>query len=231
MNFQRRDATVFHAAQGPQNPRNGPRPAKSRLPGHATPPQLQGFTLTELLVVMAIIAIFASFAIPSFRGLIASASVSSAVNAFIADTRYARGEAMRRGKSVTICRSANPMAATPTCSSGDGAAVGGWMEGWVVFVDEDGDGAFDGGTDTVVRVQEPFTGLGSFLALNNAGVPRNDRNYLTYNATGRAVGLMGRWLVQAHGDSSVANTPQTRTLCLNIVGRLKAYTGGVQCPT
>lgn len=230
MNFQRRAATVPHAAQGPQNPQNRPTPARNRLARHTTPPQLQGFTLIELLVVMAIIAIFASFAIPSFRGLIASASVSSAVNAFIADTRYARGEAMRRGKSVTICRSANPMATTPACSSGDGASVGGWMEGWVVFVDENGDGAFDGETDTVVRVQEPFTGLGSFLALTNAGAPRNDRNYLTYNATGRAVGLMGRWLVQTQGTSSAANTTQTRTLCLNIVGRVKTYTGGILCP-
>jgi type IV fimbrial biogenesis protein FimT len=230
MNMQHQAAIAAPRAQSPRGPSNrhgAPTPITVRVTQRRPP---RGFTLIEMLVVMAIIAIFASFAIPSFRGLIASASVSNAVNAFVADTRYARGEAMRRGKSVTICRSANSAAITPACSSGDGAAVGGWMEGWMVFVDEDGDGAFDGGTDTVVRVQEPFTGLGSFLALTNAGSPRNDRNYLTYNATGRAVGLMGRWLVQAQGISSAANTTQTRTLCLNILGRVKTYTGGIPCP-
>ncbi|WP_411885770.1 GspH/FimT family pseudopilin [Polaromonas sp. YR568] len=191
----------------------------------------RGFTLIELLVVMAIIAIFASFAIPSFRGLIASASVSSAVNAFIADTRYARGEAMRRGKSVTICRSANAAATAPACSSGDGKAVGGWMEGWVVFVDDNDDNSFDTG-ETVLRIQEPLTGLSDFLAVGKTSVPPapvNSRNYIAYDATGRAVGLAGRWLVHASGTLSTDHT-YTRTLCMNFVGRVRTQPGEVICP-
>lgn len=191
----------------------------------------RGFTLTELMVTLAIIAIFASFAIPSFRGLIANTSVSSAVNAFVSDTRYARGEAMRRGKSVTICRSADAAAVPPKCSGAGDPTVGSWMEGWVVFVDENGNGAFNAASDTVLRVQQALPGLGSFLAVNNTGNAANDRNYIVYQATGRAVGLMSRWLVQAQGAPGAANTRHTRTLCMNFVGRVRTLTGGTPCPT
>ena len=189
-----------------------------------------GFTLTELLVIMAIIAIFASFAIPSFRGLVANTSVSSAVNAFVSDTRYARGEAMRRGKSVTMCRSANAAAVPPRCSGAGDPTVGSWMEGWVVFVDENGNGAFNAANDTVLRVQQTLPGIGSFLAVNNSGNATHDRNYIVYQATGRAVGLLSRWLVQAPGAPGAANTSHTRTLCMNFVGRVRTLQGGIPCP-
>jgi type IV fimbrial biogenesis protein FimT len=202
-------------------------PAATRIhPAHP-----HGFTLTELLVIMAIIAIFASFAIPSFRGLITSTSVSNAVNAFVSDTRYARGEAMRRGKSVTICRSADAAAVSPKCSGANEPTVGSWMEGWLVFVDENGNGAFNATSDTVLRVQQALTGIGSFLAVGTAGNAANDVNYIVYQATGRAVGLQSRWLVQAPGASSAANTTYTRTLCINFAGRVRTLPGGVKCPT
>jgi type IV fimbrial biogenesis protein FimT len=188
----------------------------------------RGITLIELLVVLAIIAIVAGFAIPSFLGLIASTRVSWTVNAFISDTRYARGEAMRRGKTVTICRSADPTAKPPKCSTGTGLAAGGWKEGWFVFWDEDGDGTFDSGADTVVRVQEAFASIGNFLAVNNAGNPVNNRNHISYDAMGRAVGLQSRWLVLAPGILS-KNGSYTRTLCMNVVGRVRVQAGEAAC--
>lgn len=190
--------------------------------------QTRGITLIELLVALAILAIVAGFAIPSFLGLIASTHVSGTVNAFIVDTRYARGEAMRRGKTVTICRSADPAARPPKCSSGNGVEVGGWKEGWIVFADEDGDGAFDNSADTVVRVQQALANAGNFLAVNNAGGAVNNRNHISYDANGRAIGLQTRWLVQAAG-SLATNSSYTRTLCMNIVGRVRIQAGEASC--
>jgi len=230
MNLQHSAAAALGATEpaSPYNtlPKTISRRAGAPLP--ATHRQPRGLTLIELLVVLAIIAIVAGFAIPSFRGLVASTCVSSAVNAFLVDTHYARGQAVSRGRTVTICRSAAPAAAPPKCSSGDGMAVGGWKEGWFVFTDEDGDGAFDSGADTVIRVQEAFANTGSFLAVSNAGGAVNNRNYISYDAYGRAVGLQSRWLVQAAGALG-NDRSYTRTLCMNMVGRIRTLAGEVSC--
>ncbi|MDO9165596.1 MAG: GspH/FimT family pseudopilin [Rhodoferax sp.] len=189
----------------------------------------RGFTLIELLVVIAIIAILATLAIPSFVGLIANTSISRAINGFVSDTRYARGEGMRRGKNVTICRSSNPLVATPVCSGGDGTAVGGWMEGWVVFVDEDGDGVFDNAIDTVLRVQEPVRGIGDFFAVGAATTSAvATGNRIIYDAMGRAIGQQGRWLVHASGSLS-GDATYARTLCMNAVGRVRVVQGESAC--
>ncbi|MFS2036806.1 GspH/FimT family pseudopilin [Polaromonas sp. CT11-55] len=229
MNLQHQ-AAAAPAATTPQRLDNAPLqaapPAGTRR--LSTCPLPRGLTLVELLVALAIIAIVAGFAIPSFLGLVASTRVSATVNAFVADTHYARGEAIRRGKTVTICRSADPVAHPPKCSSGNGAAVGGWREGWFVFTDEDSDGAFDSGTDTVMRIQEAFANAGSFLAVNHAGSPVNNRNYISFDATGRAVGLQARWLVQAEGALST-NSSYTRTLCMNMGGRVRVQAGEAPC--
>ncbi len=173
-------------------------------------------------------AILASLAVPSFIGLIANTYVSRTVNGFISDTRYARGEGMRRGKSVTICRSNNPLAANPTCSGGDGLVVGGWREGWVVFVDENGNGAFNNG-DTVLRVQEPVSGITDFFAVGLATTSATTTgNRIIYDATGRAVGQQGRWLIHASGSLS-SDASYARTLCMNSVGRVRVLRGEAPC--
>lgn len=189
----------------------------------------RGFTLIEVMVVIAIVAILVSLAVPSFVGLIASTSISRTVNGFISDTRYARGEGMRRGKTVTICRSNDPAAAVPVCSGGDGLAVGGWMEGWVVFFDDNGNGVFNSPADTVLRAQEAATGISDFFAVAaNATSAVATGNRITYDASGRAVGQQGRWLVHASGSLSADNY-YTRTLCMNSVGRVRVQQGDVAC--
>lgn len=229
MNLQHQ-AAAAPAATSPKRLANTPLQTTPQAGARPLParPRPRGITLVELLVALAIIAIVAGFAIPSFLGLVASTRVSSTVNAFVADTHYARSEAMRRGKTVTLCRSADPAANPPKCSGGDGAAAGGWREGWFVFTDQDSDGAFDNGTDTVVRIQEAFANAGSFLAVNHAGSPVNNRNHISFDATGRAVGLQSRWLVQAAG-ALASNSSYTRTLCMNMVGRVRVLAGEVPC--
>ena len=60
----------------------------------------RGFTLVELMIVLAVVAIFASLAAPSFRELTATQKVRSAVSALNESLWLARSEAIKRNTDV-----------------------------------------------------------------------------------------------------------------------------------
>ncbi|WP_454253776.1 GspH/FimT family pseudopilin [Pseudomonas sp. Marseille-Q7302] len=62
----------------------------------------QGFTLIEMLVVVALLGIFLAIAAPNFAGLIRSNKVQAAADEMVAVLQYARGEAITRGVTVTL---------------------------------------------------------------------------------------------------------------------------------
>lgn len=99
----------------------------------------QGFTLVELMVTVALIAILAGLGIPSFNGMIAQNRVISSINEFHSALRLARAEAVKRNADVVFCASSNKTSCT-----------GGWGSGWLVYQDADGDGAID--NNEVIRV-------------------------------------------------------------------------------
>lgn len=75
----------------------------------------RGFTLVELAVTVAVLAIIAAIAIPNFRSLINSNRLTSAANEASALVQSARIEALRRNTIVLVCATDAPQAAAPTC--------------------------------------------------------------------------------------------------------------------
>jgi len=61
-----------------------------------------GFTLIEMMVVVAILCILAAFAAPGMSRLLATQKIRSASYDLNADLTYARGEAIARGHQVTV---------------------------------------------------------------------------------------------------------------------------------
>ncbi|MCX8565646.1 MAG: type IV fimbrial biogenesis protein FimT [Glomeribacter sp. 1016415] len=63
-----------------------------------------GFTLLELLCVLALLGALAATAAPAMRDWLARDQVEMQAQALLATLAYARGEAIRRAIRVTLCR-------------------------------------------------------------------------------------------------------------------------------
>ena len=142
----------------------------------------RGFTLTELIIVIAIGAILAALAVPSFRNMVQDNRLTAATNGFIAHLSLARSEAIARRTGVALCRSADPNAIAPVCGGG---AANNWSDGWLIFanIGNESPPTFDGGTgvggvDILLKIGE---GLTSNLQLISDG---DGNTHIEFNLDG-----------------------------------------------
>ena len=102
----------------------------------------KGFTLLELMVVIAILGITTAIAAPGLSTMIANNRISSGASDFVAALQFAKAEAVARVNPVTLCKSTN---LTGCNGAGD------WQQGWIVFSDENGDGGSDAGEEVLLK--------------------------------------------------------------------------------
>ncbi|CAD5379882.1 Type II secretion system protein GspH [Pseudomonas sp. OF001] len=101
-----------------------------------------GFSLIELMVVIAIIAIIAGIGIPSFRSITLDSRLNSTANQFLGALLLARSEAITQRTSIRVC-AAN--ADNKTC-----ATQTDWTNGTLLVRESDSE---------VIRVIPAATGL------------------------------------------------------------------------
>ena len=107
----------------------------------------RGFTLVELLIVLAVGSILLAIALPGYAFLANANRLTAATNNLVAAMHFARSESIKRGVRVSVCTTSNPAAAVPAC---DHAA--GWHQGWLVFEDDGLRGVLDL-QDALLRVE------------------------------------------------------------------------------
>ena len=106
-------------------------------------PIAAGFTLIEMMIVIAIAAILLAAAVPSFTDLIIRQRLQAEGSALMADLALARSEAVRQSTTVTVCASAN----SASCSN-----AANWAVGRITFVDQGTQGVFEPASDRLLRV-------------------------------------------------------------------------------
>ena len=138
-----------------------------------------GFTLVELLIVLAIAAILTAIALPSFQDISERNRVTANVNKLVRELHLARSEAIKRKVRAVLCSSSNPEAGLPTCS-------GSWTQGWILFVDTDNDQTFDN--------NEPLITVHNGLQSGNT-LKWNNGNNIWYLPSGTTSNLGGTFTI------------------------------------
>jgi type IV fimbrial biogenesis protein FimT len=160
-----------------------------------------GFTLTELLVVTAIVAILLGVGIPSYKYITNSYRMSAELNSLVGDLMYARAEAIKEGQPVAICTSTDGL----TCS---GATS--WQGGWIVFPDPNAGGAADVPA-SVLHVQQAFNGTDTLTS------PNNPVSSILFNREGFAQGVgVGAAFAATQYDLQDRTASAQWTRCISI---------------
>ncbi len=182
-----------------------------------------GFTLYELLVTLMVAGVIIGFGLPSLRQFQLNNRMVAASNDMLAVFSMARTEAIKRKTNVTICTAIPDN--DPDC---DNTIV--WHEGWVAFVDEDGDLNFDAGDgDEILRSHGKVTGNAADPAdaKNIKVATNNNAFYFSFRATGFGRGDVGAgdplaaaYIYDQRGnDGTAGNLSTARLLTVSAAGR------------
>lgn len=138
---------------------------------------VRGFTLLELLIVLAVAAVIMGVAVPSMAGMIRSSRLTAAHNEFLSSLYLLRSEAAKRNRTMKMCRTASVV--PPQCATG---SAGGWDQGWAIWADADNDDRI-GTSEVLVSVRQA---LGRGVRLSGNGTLANR---IAYRSTGAPAGF------------------------------------------
>jgi type IV fimbrial biogenesis protein FimT len=176
-----------------------------------------GFTLVELLITVAVVAIVLALAAPTLREVILNNQRSTQLNAIMSSLNVARAAAVQRGVNAIVCITDG--ATPPDCDT----SATTWEDGWIVFADNNGNGAYDNASEDLIQAHAPLED-GATLRGDSAEVTRA----ITFNARGFCASC-------AEGTEGVLQLcdpraeAEARGVSISRTGRAQVI-DGVDCP-
>jgi type IV fimbrial biogenesis protein FimT len=179
------------------------------VPAHR-PAMQAGLTLLELALALALVAVLAAIATPSFGRLRAQAGLQREAYALLGALHEARNAAITRGQPVVLCQTSAPRQCL---------ATGAPATGWAVFIDHSGGASaqLDAGDELLRSVDLPAE-----LRLTGS------RRALTYWPVARAGTTATLVLCHAQGGALAVIVSQTGRPRL---ARTDAAGGALDCGT
>jgi type IV fimbrial biogenesis protein FimT len=129
-----------------------------------------GFTLYELLITMVIVGVVLSYGVANLSDFNRNGRMTATANDLHAAFHISRSESARGKTNITICGSATPMAADANCD-------GTWNQGYIIFIDTNGDLWRAGGDETILRRVDAIA-IGVNLRV------ANDSTYFSFASSG-----------------------------------------------
>ena len=170
-----------------------------------------GFTLTEMVIAMSIVAILMTIGVPSFKYVTTSNRISTEVNGLLGDMQFARSEAIKEGLPVTVCASVSGT----QCDGGNN-----WHAGWIVFLDSINTNQSVDNGEQVIRIQTAFAPGDTFEPAGPAF------GAITFNREGYGTHTQNAATITLELHDSTANTAWTRCLAITPVGMLTTQRAG-----
>ena len=163
-----------------------------------------GFTLTEVLVTLAVLATLATLGGAAWKSVMTSMKLTALSNTFHSQLMLARSEAINRNMRVALCKSPDGIVCVTT---------GSWEQGWIVFHDINNTGKRETGETVVYRVDALPAG---YRLLGNTNVSK----YVSFGSNGGAITTGGGFQAGTLTLCQAAVTGgEAREIIINSAGR------------
>lgn len=156
---------------------------------------IAGFTIVDLMITLAIAAILASLAAPSFTDIIKNSRLATQYNELLTHITLARSEAVKRGTDIKILNN-------------NGTGSGTWDAGWKVYEDKDKDNTVDSGEEIRVSNSIPAT----------LSVRFSNKGQITYRPNGLGI-TAGTFTI-----CDDRTNKEAKALIINRTGRIRVAT-------
>ncbi len=161
-----------------------------------------GFSLVELLVVLAVVATLLAIAVPSFQGMLRSVRLNAGTEELLGAINFVRNQAIARNTRVAIVPS--------DTEQGD------FAHGWIIFVDRGGSLAPADPADIIAR----HGPLAASIRIGAKLSSQHEPGYLAYNGAGRSC-TIGNSMAAHWGTLSLFDGGQVRRIKINMLGRAR----------